>query len=69
MLEYKESNEKNIKENEANFVMTVNTENDVKSLYIDKSTGNPTKLLVKDKNQKNTIYILYNEIKINTLNK
>ena len=67
--EYKESNEKNIKENEANFVMTVNTENDVKSLYIDKSTGNPTKLLVQDKNQKNAIYILYNEIKINTLNK
>ena len=41
------------------------TEN--KKLYIDKNTGKPTKLLVQDVNEKNLVYILYNEIKINDL--
>ena len=67
--EYKKSNEKSIKEDDSNFIMTVNTEDNVKSLYINKKTENPTKLLVQDKNQKNVIYILYNEIKINSLKK
>ena len=38
-----------------------------KKLLIDKKTGNITKLVVQDKNQKNMVYILYNEIKINSL--
>ena len=36
-------------------------------LYIDKNTGNPTKLLIEDINEKTVVYILYNEIKINDL--
>ena len=40
-----------------------------KNLYIDKHTGNPTKLEIQDITQKITIYILYSEIKINNLQK
>ncbi len=38
-----------------------------KKLFIDKTTGKILKLIVQDKNQKNIVYILYNEIKINSL--
>lgn len=38
-----------------------------KKLFIDKATGKISKLVVQDKNQKNIVYILYNEIKINSL--
>ncbi len=40
-----------------------------KSLYIDKQTHNPTKLEIKDNNQKTMVYILYNEVKINSVDK
>ena len=40
-----------------------------KRLFIDKKTGKITKLIVQDKNQKNIVYILYNEIKINSIKK
>ena len=39
-----------------------------KELYIDKNTGNPVKLVVTDINQNITVYILYKEVKINSLN-
>ena len=38
-------------------------------LVIDKLSGTISKLIVQDKNQKNLVYILYNEIKINSLKK
>ena len=38
-------------------------------LYIDKSTGNPLKMEITDINQNITVYILYNEVKINSLDK
>ena len=38
-----------------------------KKLVIDKITGAIEKLIVQDKNQKNLVYILYTEIKINSL--
>ena len=38
-----------------------------KKLIIDKNTGIIQKLIVQDKNKKNLVYILYNEIKINSL--
>lgn len=38
-----------------------------KKLFINKATGEITKLVVQDKNKKNIVYILYNEIKINSL--
>ena len=40
-----------------------------KKLIIDKQMGIIQKLIVQDKNQKNIVYILYNEIKINSLKK
>mgnify|MGYP000379042527 CR=1 FL=1 len=40
-----------------------------KKLTIDKKTNKPKKLEVQDINQNITVYILYNEIKINNLQK
>ena len=40
-----------------------------KELFIDKQTGKINKLVVQDENQKNLVYILYNEIKINSIKK
>ncbi|MCI9245916.1 MAG: hypothetical protein HFJ30_02035 [Clostridia bacterium] len=40
-----------------------------KKLVTDKITGSIQKLIVQDKNQKNLVYILYNEIKMNSLKK
>lgn len=37
-----------------------------KILHIDKKTHNPTQMEIKDNNQKTTIYILYNEVKVNS---
>ena len=38
------------------------------TLYINKATGKPTKMEIKDINQNTIIYIIYNEININTYN-
>ena len=38
-----------------------------KQLYLSKATSKPTKLIINDINEKNLVYILYNEIKINDL--
>ena len=40
-----------------------------KILYIDKKTYKPTKLEIKDNNEKTTVYILYNEVEISSTNK
>ena len=40
-----------------------------KKLIIDRKTGKIKKLIVQDKQQKDIVYILYNEIRVNTLNK
>ena len=37
-----------------------------KTLYIDKQTLKPIKMEIKDNKQNTTIYILYNEVKLNT---
>ena len=72
--DYSESNKKSIKEENNEFIMDVQV-NDAnkytcnKKLYIDKNTGMPTKLLVQDKNSKTSIYILYNEIQLNSISK
>ena len=39
-----------------------------KTLYIDRKTGNPTKMEIKDDSKKTIIYILYKEIELNSLN-
>lgn len=37
-----------------------------KTLHIDKKTMNPTQMEIRDNQQKTTIYILYNEVKVNS---
>jgi len=39
-----------------------------KNLHIDKKTMNPIQMEIKDNQQKTTIYILYNEVKVNSTN-
>ena len=39
-----------------------------KKLYVDRKTANPTKMEIKDTNKNSTIYIIYNEVKVNSLN-
>ena len=39
-----------------------------KILHIDKKTYNPIRMEIKDNKQKTTIYILYNEVKVNSTN-
>lgn len=67
----KNNNQSNISEENEIITMETKTRNEnnryiyYKQLFIDKKTGNPTKLLVQDINKKNLIYILYNEITVN----
>ena len=71
---YKESEESNISENENEIILETKLKNGnkyiaYKTLYISKNTGIPSKLEIQDITQKTTIYILYNEIEINNLQK
>lgn len=71
---YKNSENKSIEEKNGVIEIKVKLKNDsnkysiYKKLYIDKKTGKPLKLEVQDINQKIKIYILYNEININSKN-
>ena len=72
--DYQNSLQKNIYEENNQVIMEVKLESQnpyvsSKRLVINKQTGNIEKLIVQDKNQKNLVYILYNEIKINSLKK
>lgn len=59
-----------IQENENEMIIKIdleretNTYTKIKELYLDKQTGLPTKLLIKDNNQKINTSIIYNDIKI-----
>lgn len=71
--DYKQNNKSQFEENEEEIIMKTssNRENiyiQDKSLHIDKKTYNPTKMEIKDNKQKTTIYILYNEVKVNSIN-
>ena len=71
---YKKSNESNYEEIDNQIIMRTISQNTNKytkyqTLYVDKETANPTKLEIKDDNEKTTVYILYNEVKINSINK
>ena len=46
-----------------------NKYNCYKKLYIDKKTVKPVKMEIEDINKKILVYILYDEIKINSINK
>lgn len=69
---YKNSEDKSIKEENENIKMEVklkdsnNKYNKYQVLYIDKKTGKPLKMEIQDVNQNMLVYILYNEIKINS---
>lgn len=74
VADYKESSQKTITEENNEYIMEVTVEdsnqyNCNKKLYIDKDTNVPTKMLIQDKNNKTLIYILYNEIKLDSLSK
>ena len=69
--DYKEDNSSEYKEkNNEIILISKNKSNNkyvkIKKLYIDKNTGNPTKMEIKDDNKNTTIYILYNEVNLNS---
>ena len=71
---FKEAEETRVEELNDEIILNVKLKNGNKyvayeKLYISKNTGNPIKLEIQNLSQKNTIYILYNEIKIDNLRK
>ena len=71
---YKENSESEFIEEQNQIIMKTKSGNENnytknKVLYIDKQTCKPIKLEVKDNNAKTTVYILYNEVEINSTKK
>ena len=69
--DYKKDEKANFEENETQIIMkTSSNTNNVyvqeKILHIDKKTQNPTQMEIKDNQQKTTIFILYNEVKVSS---
>ena len=62
--DYKKEEKSQFEETDTEIVMKTNN----KTLHIDKKTHNPTQMEIKDNKQKTTIYILYNEVKVNSTN-
>jgi len=73
--DYKTNSSAEVEEKEDMLIMKVKEDNNeskymtYKKLYINKNTAKPVKMEIQDKNQKMLVYILYNEIKINSTNK
>ena len=72
--DYKESSETNVLENGDEIILEVKIKNSnkyvaYKKMFINKKEGKISKLEIQDITQKTIIYILYNEIKINNLQK
>ena len=73
--EYKNNDMKKYEEKENQVIMEIKKQNSkneyivTKKLYIDKSTKKPIKMEIQDINQNVLVYILYNEIKINSTKK
>lgn len=69
--DYKKDEKANFEENETETIMkTSSNTNNVyvqeKILHIDKKTQNPIQMEIKDNQQKTTIFILYNEVKVSS---
>lgn len=69
--EYQTNKTATLKEEETQVILQTtqkeeNKKEITKTLYVDKNTLKPTKLTIEDMNQKMQVYILYNEIKINS---
>ncbi len=72
--DYKKSKNSQCKEEKDVIILETKVEennkyNVYKKLYIDKKTVKPIKMEIEDINKKMLVYILYNEIKINSVNK
>ena len=70
--DYKENEKSKFEERDTEIIMKTNS--NLKNIYIqekilhiDKKTMNPTQMEIKDNQQKTTIYILYNEVKVNSI--
>ncbi|MCI8470513.1 MAG: hypothetical protein HFJ35_03335 [Clostridia bacterium] len=55
------------KEENNQIIMTTKQDKQEKTLWVDRTTGKPIKLEVKWTNKKTKVYILYNEVNINSL--
>ena len=69
--DYKQDNKSKFEEKDTEIIMKASS--NIKNIYIqekilhiDKKTMNPTRMEIKDSQQKTTIYILYNEVKVNS---
>ena len=65
--DYQSDEKADWKEENNQIIMTIKQENAERKLFIDRNTGNPQKMEVKWVNKNTTVYILYNEVNINTL--
>jgi len=71
--DYNESDKSTCEEKDNQIIMKTENANGNKyiknkTLYIEKETCKPARLEIKDDNQKTTVNILYNEVKINNFN-
>lgn len=72
---YQKNSTSKMKEEKDQIILETKVENSTnkyavyETLTIDKKTAKPVKLEIQDVNQKMLVYILYNEIKINSVNK
>ncbi len=67
--DYKDNNNSKYKENQEEIIMqtsSINNSKIEKNLYINRKTGEPTKLEIKDTNKKTAVYILYKEVDVNS---
>lgn len=65
--DYKADEKASWKEENNQIVMLTKKSQEEKSLFIDRATGNPVKMEVEWTNKKSKVYILYNEVNINSL--
>ena len=65
--DYKSYEKANWKEENNEIIMMTKQDKQEKTLWVDRMTGKPIKLEVKWTNKNNRVYILYNEVNINTL--
>lgn len=71
--DYVQNNSSNYEEKNGQIIMNTTSNNNNKytknkTLYVDRNTGNPIKMEITDNNKNTTVYILYKEVKINSLN-
>lgn len=66
---YKQNEKSEYIEENNQIIMRTTISNMEKVLYVDRSTALPIKMEIKDNSKKSEIYILYNEVNINSLEK